>query len=249
MLKNLSLIIIGIFLFSCNLLAQLLPNFDSDGSDLNVLYKNEYNLGFRLNQRGIGLYFMRLRHITGLRKSFLDIYIHTHRHPKEIKLTGNAEDNKKFVYSKKFSVFNLGARVGYLNTVGRKPDKSSVEVRYFYALGGGISFAKPYYYQIKQSSEKIDIPNYQLFQDKFTLDSILGRAPYVYGINEMKFYPYLSASTDLSLDLSPYRNLVKTLHAGIQLNYYPVPLPIMALQKPEMFIVFFYLSFGIGERW
>lgn len=230
--------------------AQLLPDFEKDGSDLNVLYKSEYNIGLQIHQRGMGLYFKRLKHITGLRKSFLDIGISSLKHPKEIRISGSAEERRKFVYGKLNSVFSIGALAGYLNTIGRKPDKSSVEVRYAYALGGGISFAKPYYYQVRQDKELIDVPNYKKFSEAtFTLDSILGRAPYSVGLDEMKFHPYLSAQANISLDLSPYRNLVKTLQAGIQLNYYPIPLRMMAFQPSEIFMVLFTLSFGFGERW
>ncbi|MCX8079634.1 MAG: hypothetical protein N3F09_00180 [Bacteroidia bacterium] len=227
-----------------------MPDFERDGSDLNVLYKSEYNIGFRIHQRGMGLYYKRLKHITGLRKSFLDISMTTLRHPKEIRMNGTAQERKKFVYGKMNSVFSLEALAGYMNTIGRKPDKSSVEVRYAYAIGGGISFAKPYYYQLIPNKENKDIPNYRPFRENsFTLDSVIGRAPYLVGFDEMKLRPYISAHTNISLDLSPYRNLVKTLQAGIQLNYYPIPLKMMAFQPGEMFMILFSLSFGLGERW
>jgi len=244
-----TLIIIVLALFACKAEAQIIPDYEKDGSDLNVLYRNEQTYGFYMHTRGYGAFYRRSKHITGKSKAFYEINFNTLKHPKEVKLTGTDVERKRYIYGKLNNVAFLYAGVGKQKTITSKADKKAIEVRYAYSLGPGVAFAKPYYY----STITKDASSFNKFrrfnEETFTQDSVIGRAPFSNGLTEMSFYPYAGGKFSLSFEYAPYSNLVKALEVGVSAQFFPIGLRTMARNPSERFIVNLYAAFVFGSRW
>jgi hypothetical protein len=117
----------------------------ANGQDPNVLYRNEMSFGVFAHSRGFGVNFMRAKHVTGTRKRLLEVEALNMKHPKEIKVSNNIDNNKRFVYGKLNSVLLFRAGVGYQTTIFKRSDRKSVEISSSYYLGGNLTFAKPNY--------------------------------------------------------------------------------------------------------
>jgi hypothetical protein len=247
MLRNLALI--GLLLLCAGVKAQIMPDYEKDGSDLNVLYRNEQTFEIYAHTRGYGFLYRRAKHVTFDRKSYFEIDASTLKHPKEIKLTGSDVERKRYIYGKLNSILLVKASVGRQKTIAGKADKKAVEVRYSYSLGPGIAFAKPYYYTTV-SHDASTVNKYRRFNETtFTQDSVIGRAPFSNGLGELSVYPFLAGKFNLSFEYAPYTNLVKAIETGVSVNYFPIKLPTMARNPAEALVITIHVGFVFGKRW
>ena len=224
-----------------------------EGTTLNVLYKNEGSGQIYANTRGFGALYRRGRHITAKTRSFYEIDFQTLKHPKEIKVTGSAQDKKRFVYGKLNSVCLFRAAVGMQKVLFAKADNKAVEVRYSYSIGPTLALAKPYYVQVYRAQSAAGgpaVPDVVKFNsESFTQDSVVGRGAFSNGLAELKIYPAVSAKFNLSFEYAPYTNLIRAIETGISLDYFPKALPMMARNPTENFIVTFHVGFVFGSKW
>lgn len=219
-----------------------------NGTNLNVLYRNEASGKVYANTRGFGLSFKRAKHVTAKTRSFFEIDAQNLKHPKEIKVSGDATDRKRFVYGKLNSVLLLRGNIGLQNIIFSKADSKAVEIRYSSSVGATFAFAKPYYVQVVRrynSSEKTEKFN----SDSFTQDSVIGRGAFTDGLAETKIYPGVNAKFNLSFEYAPYTNLIRAIETGISIDYFPKALPIMARNPAENIVVTFHIGFVFGQRW
>ncbi len=223
----------------------------ANGQDPNVLYRNEMSFGIFAHSRGFGVNFMRAQHVTGTRKRLFEIEALNLKHPKEIKVSTNTDNSKRFVYGKLNSVLLLRGGVGYQTTIFKRSDRKSVEIRTSYYLGGSLAFAKPNYilvYRENATGNKFQ-ESVRYDPEVYTIDSISGKGPLVDGLGELKVYPGLYAKANLSFEYAPFSNKVKAIETGVIFDFYPKALPIMARNPAENFIVTLYVGFVFGKKW
>jgi len=219
-----------------------------NGTTLNVLYRNEASGKVFASTRGLGASFKKSKHVTAKTRSFYEIELQSLRHPKEIRVTGDAPTRKRFVYGKVNTVFLLRGDIGLQNIIFSKADNKAVEVRYSSSIGGSIAFAKPYYVQVvtRYGNTEKAVP---FNSDSFTQDSVIGRGTFSEGLAETKIYPGVNAKFNLSFEYAPYTNLVRAIETGIVVDYFPKSLPIMARNPRENIVVSLYIGFVFGQKW
>lgn len=220
-----------------------------NGTTLNVLYKNEASGKIYANTRGFGVAFKRAKHVTAKTRSFYEFDAQNLKHPKEIKVTGEAQDRKRFVYGKVNSVLLVRGGVGLQNIIFSKADNKAVEIRYSTSIGGTIGFAKPYYVQVVRRHNNTSEQAVKFNSDSFTQDSVIGRGTFSDGLEETKIYPGLNAKFNLSFEYAPYTNLIRAIETGVSLDYFPKALPIMARNPSENIIITFHVGFVFGQKW
>lgn len=241
-----------IIAFLCQLAySQSTEQAVASGNDVNVLYRNELSFGVFAHSRGFGINMMRAKHITGTRKRLFEIEALNLNHPKEIKVSNQSDNSKRFIYGKLNSVLLFRLGVGYQTTIFKRADRKSVEIRSSYYLGGNLSFAKPNYILVYrqnlfgtkyQESVKYD-------PTKYSIDSISGKGSLTDGLFQTKIYPGFYAKANLSFEYAPFSNKVKAIETGIIFDYYPKALPIMARNPAENFILTLYVGFVFGKKW
>lgn len=225
-----------------------------NGTNFNVLYRHDVSGKIYANTRGFGASFHRGKHVTAHTRSFYEIDLQTLKHPKEIKLSGDAEDKKRFIYGKINSVLVLRGAIGFQNVLFSKADSKAVEVRYSYSIGPAFAFAKPYYVKVYKSTgvgSKSQASYIRFDTENFYKDSgtVVGRAPFAMGLDEIKIYPGVNAKFNLSFEYAPYTNLIRAIETGFSLDYYPKALPIMARNPAENLLLTIYVGFVFGTKW
>ncbi len=250
MIKRFSYTFIA-FLLCSVCFAQSTTQAIESGQDPNVLYRNEMSFGIFAHSRGFGVNLMRAKHVTGTRKRLLEIEALNMKHPKEIKVSNNTDNSKRFTYGKLNNILLFRAGVGYQTTIFKRSDRKSVEIRTSYYVGGNLTFAKPNYilvYRENSAGTKFQ-ESIRYDPEIHSIDSISGKGPLFDGITEMKVYPGLYAKLNLSFEYAPFSNKVKAIETGVILDYYPKALPIMANNPAENFIVTLYVGFVFGKKW
>jgi hypothetical protein len=221
----------------------------TEGSTLNVLYRNDASVKVYADTRGFGLLYRRGKHVTGKSRSFYEIDVQSLKHPKEVKVSGTADTRKRFVYGKLNSVFLLRGSIGIQNIIFGKADNKAVEVRFSYSAGPTFAFAKPYYYQLPNSYKAADAVEVKFNNESFTQDSVVGKGRFSTGLGETKIYPGLNAKFNLSFEFANYTNLIRAIETGITIDYFPKALPIMARNPAENVIITLHVGFVIGKKW
>ena len=221
------------------------------GQDPNVLYRNEATYKIFAHSRGVGFGYRRAKHVTGKSKSLLEFEGLTLKHPKEIKVTGTTEQGKRFIYGKVNSVGLIRCAAGMQHTIYSRADKKSIEIRCSYLAGLTFAFAKPYYVAVYRGKGFINSkPTYIKYDSEIlTQDSVVGRGPFINGIDEIKIYPGLTGKFNISFEYSAYSNWVRAIETGVACDYFPKALPIMAKNPAENFVVTLYVGFVFGKKW
>jgi hypothetical protein len=231
-----------------------LPGGYDNGTNLNVLYRNEASGKIFATTRGFGISFRQAKHVTQKTRSYYDIDLQNLRHPKETKIMGEGTQRRRYVYGKLNGVLLLRCAIGMQNVLFSKGDHKAVEVRYSYSLGPTIAFAKPYYVRIYHNRPGGGLnkeEHIRFDSENFSPDSgrIQGRSEFSRGLAELKIYPGATAKFNLSFEYAPYTNLIRALETGISVDYFPKALPLMSRNPSENFIITFHLGFVFGRKW
>jgi len=220
------------------------------GQDVNVLFRNEAIYKFFAHSRGFGLGYRRGKHVTGKIKRLVEIEGLTLKHPKEIKVTGTTDQNKRFIYGKLNNVGMIRGTFGFQNVLFSRSDKKSIEIRCSYLVGGVIALTKPYYVTVyRVTGGKRFEQSVKYNSDILTQDSVVGRGPFIDGLNEVKFFPGATAKFNISFEYAAVTQWIRAIETGISADYFPKALQIMAKNEPENFIFTFYLGFVFGKKW
>ncbi len=223
--------------------------YDEEGTNLNVLYRNDQSIKAFVNTRGFGLLFRRCKHQTIKTRSFYEFDIQSLNSLKEVSSEGIAETKNNFVFGKLNSVLLLRGALGIQNVIFSKASINAVEVRYSFSFGPTLAFAKPYYVKL-EPLEPLDQPEFVKFDsEKYKTESISGRGGIFYGMDEIVLYPALTAKFNLSFEYAPYTNLIRAIETGISIDYFPKALPIMAQNPAENLIVTFHVGLVFGKKW
>lgn len=234
---------------SLGLSAQSTSQALAQGQDVNVLYRHESVFKIFAHSRGYGLGYRRGKHITAKTKSLFEIEALNMKHPKEIKVKGSDDNSKRFIYGKENNVGILRIGTGFQNVIFKRPDRKAIEIRCSYIIGASLAFAKPYYVLVYRGTGPQRTPQSVKYNsDVFTQDSIVGHGPFLDGLNEIQLYPGLHGKFNFSFEYAAYSNWVRAIETGVNLDYFPRALPIMAKNPAENIIVTLYLAFVFGKK-
>ncbi len=224
------------------------------GQDVNVLFRNESTGSIFMTSRGFGANYRRLWHVTGERKRLIEIEGCNMSHPKEQKV--KRDRGKSYYYGKLNSLFMVRAGYGYLQTLYRRAERKSIEVRMVYNVGPVLCFAKPVFLEVEYpdtvSSKSGDAFIYKTEAydpDKHNQNNILGRAPLFYGLGSTKIYPGVYGKLGFSFEYGETRTSVKAIETGVIVDVFPNAVPTMANFNKENVMITLYLGFHFGRRW
>ena len=224
------------------------------GQDVNVLFRNEATGSISAHSRGFGINYRRLWHVTGTRKRLIEFDALNMKHPKEIKV--KHDRGKSYYYGKLNNLVFIRAGYGYQQTLYRRAERKSIEVRMVYSVGPTFCFAKPVFLEIEypdtvssKAGDSYIVKTEAYDPAKHNQNNILGRAPMFFGIEKTTVYPGLHGKLGFSFEYGEFRNSIKAIEAGVVVDYFPKAVPIMAYVPPENFFVTLYLSFNFGKRW
>lgn len=224
--------------------SQELTRDDSRG----ILYRQERTGGVLIHTDGWGIIYRQGKHVTGFKKRMFEFEFVNMKHPKEIRTSNESySSSKSFIYGKKNDFFILRTGIGLQRVINGKSNPTNVEIRYL--LFGGISMGmtKPVYLYILDNNEDIYIiEKYDPF--KHNSDNIIGRAPFLRGVEELKFHPGLYSKFGINFEYSTEGGKIMALEVGTIVDAYPKTIDIMALAKNKNIFLSFYLSYHMGVK-
>jgi hypothetical protein len=233
---------------------ERIPNrFDQIDTILNkVILRHEIMGGATLNTRGFGLIFGKGYNATAFKKNLWEAEFFGVRGDKQVRINfyGAYYSNaNSYVFGKLNKVYNLRVGIGQQHLLNTKPYWGGVELRFTYYGGLSLGFAKPIYlYIINQTGfNTIDSKKYD--PDEHFVENIYGRAPFLDGLNEIKLHPGAYLKAGLNFEFGQFNTVVRALEAGIMIDGYAVPIPIMAFNDPHHYFFNFYVNVTFGKRY
>lgn len=218
-----------------------------------VLLRREYAGGVVLHSRGWGFHFRKGKNINYFRSFQWEVDAVSLKSPKQIKTINPYFNNaKSYVYGKLNHLYIARAGLGIKKLLNRKPYWGGIELRLVYFGGFSLAFAKPVYlYILNYSSASedftIDIEKYD--PEIHGLDNIYGRAPFFHGIENTSLHPGVYGKLGLNFEFGDYNSSIKAVELGGTLDYYPIPIRIMADNPEQSVYLTFYLAFSFGKRY
>ncbi len=211
--------------------------------------------GGKLNSHGYGLYYRFSKSLTDRLRGFIESEYNYQFSLKEIKIR-DSYVNKSFVFGKTHSVHNFKLGLGGSYALYQKRDKNSISIHATVSGGAIFGFSKPIYYEVIDSliyQNGIFTP-YSTKNVKFdpnvqsTPLDILSKAPFLVGLDEVKFHPGMYIKAGVLFDFSRDIQRVKALEAGVVLDYYIRPVEIMSKQQNSFFFSV-YIAYYFGGKY
>jgi hypothetical protein len=174
-----------------------------------ILFRNESSFGLELTSTGWGLNYVYGKHLDNRNKDLFEIQLVEIKHPKEVKSTNPYYPNqKKFVFGKVNSFYNLRFGYGKQKKLFSKADKGGIEIRMFYTGGLNLGLVKPIYYEVVDSQFVVN-DMYYLVTETTTFNpnihspyDIIARAGFLKGFNETKIVPGVYGSMGVGFEFS-----------------------------------------------
>jgi hypothetical protein len=222
---------------------------------------DKYNLnsyGIKLNSNGYGGYYSFSTPIDYRHRRFIEAEYNYMKSPKEVKIINpifNSLTVRKFVFGKTHSAHNFKFGYGYNRMIFEKRDKNSISIHCSGSGGVSLGISKPIYYEIVDSVKTIN--DYQVaYTSYYRIDiniqnnatDILGKAPIILGMNEIKLHPGIYVKFGLSFDFSKDVMKAKILETGCIYDFYLRPVEIMAGQESSNYL-YLYISYIFGNKY
>lgn len=223
---------------------------DRSFDDTQVLLKQEFTGGAMIHTQGWGLLIRRAKNKTFLRKRLFELEAVSMEHPKEIRSVNPFyENSNSYVYGELNQVVVTRLGYGRHNVLYAKMDKG-VEIRYLYIGGFSMAWAKPIYLEIGYPTIPYEFVVTERYDpEKHSIDNIYGRSSVFRGIDKMQFYPGIYGKFGFSFEYGRKQKSVRSLEAGVVIDYYIQDVPMMAKIDNDPFYLTFYLSFNFGYKW
>ena len=237
--------------FQVNAYSQVL---DQDSLEMGFFLRKETIFRLIAHSNGFGFGMSKGHNSTVFKRRMLEAEFVTMKAPKEIKTVYPFADNSKsYVYGKVNQLYILRGGVGFEKQLNRKPYWGGVEVRYLYHAGASLGLLKPVYLYIINYTQDPADPYYLTTErfdpEKHFYENIFGRAPFNYGLSELKVHPGLYGKAGMNFEFGADNDRIKTLEVGAICDFYPQSVTIMAHNPPRNFFVSFYISFNFGMRY
>lgn len=219
----------------------------------NVLLEKQWSVGLVLHTNGYGLRYRRGHNITALHQFMWEVEISNYKAAKEVRtINPYFSDSKSYVYGKLNHLYFIRGGVGSQHILTRKPYWGGVQLSALYYGGVTLGIAKPIYLYIIYFTGTGSDLDYEIRLEKYNpelhfIDNIYGRAPFLSGW-DIKFYPGVYGRGGLDFEFGTRNRAIKSLEVGAQLDYSPIPIPVMAENPKQSFFLTLYLAFHLGKR-
>jgi len=244
--------ILFIFLFFLTSLGmEVQGQFESisDTTPDNVLLERQWSLGAMIHTNGWGLKFRKGHNVVALRQFMWELEFATYKSPKERRIVNPYySDSKSYIYGKLNYVFFLRGGVGQQHILNRKPYWGGVQVSLLYYGGLSLGLTKPVFlYIINPNTGVITEEKYN--PDIHNMDYIYGRASFLSGFDQIGLYPGVYVKTGIDFEFGVKNKTLSDLEVGANLDFSPIPIPVMAYNPKQQFFLTLYVSLMFGKRY
>lgn len=205
-------------------------------SEQKLLYRNEISWSLGIQSNGIGAGFRYGTHQDRLHRKIYDFQILTIHHPKEIKISSSTG---RMVYGKLNNAYAITGSLGKQIEKYSKLDKGSVSISYVYDGGFALGIEKPIYYYVDYPDkvERFNTSNHTKY----------GKAPFVFGLDEMQVIPGVFAKSCVQFEFSRYDREIRAIEVGVAIQAYIRKIEIMYIDDNAWLFPSFYIHYRMGK--
>ena len=226
-------------------------------------YKNEFNVGGRLNTDGWNAYLELEKRRNAVVRNLFQFEVGETKHPKENKTArGQAipypggyvhySTSRPYVYGKRNVFYQVRLGFGQRRTIGGKGNKNGVEVSAIYMGGVTLGLVKPYYLELVDTlSSGTYFAKYtpETEGDFLNENNILAGGGFKRGWDELEINPGLYARLGMRFDWAEFNEFVSAIEVGVTGSFYSKKVQIMVNNKASSFFYGAYVSLLFGKRW
>ena len=221
LLKPLRLLIAATFALAPLVLSAqeiAIGNDDSRPLEERVLYSRESTLHLTVNTQGLGLGYKSGKIRSIYKTTCWNFEVSYLRSPKQVKLM-SLFSSTAFVYGKMNDALTLRAGYSASRRIYGKPYWGGIELRWLYETGAELALLKPYYYTVKvakpsPTGEYTQEVKYDTFDHVGEWIEIIGRAPFKYGLDEIKFRPGIYVKGGMEFEIGTSRLRAQSIEVG-----------------------------------
>ena len=225
--------------------------YGSEGVD--VLYTHTTDVSVFAHSQGAGISYSYGKYSSAYKSRSFNTDIFYLKHEREEKTANPVYiDGLPYVYGKVNSFINIRAAMEFKREITPKLRKSAVQVNHLFRAGGTIGLLKPVYLEIGYPEIPYEYVLSELYNPaEHFYDDIYGRAPWVNGLDQVKFVPGIHVCYALNFEYSEVRGAKNTVEVGGNIDYYMSDIEIMAIEfvEPQKLFATVFLKFGIGANW
>lgn len=184
------------------------------------------------------------------------------QHPKElssglqsIKTSISRGFFKNYTYGKQNSLYTLRASQGKTVYLSDKVLEKNIRLGYTYRYGISAGLIKPYYLQVPKENDGFFNRDFDYIKyteenrEQFLNDEeVFGKAPFRYGLNEIRFTPGIHGQGGMIFDWSKDERSILATEIGLMLDFYFSSIPLMVDQSSKPFFLNLYISLHLGKR-
>lgn len=216
-----------------------------------ILYK-DYNIGFNLNSLGGGgFYYRHGWHKTGSIKNFIESELAYVRHPKEVWRYGYQDNPNTYTYGRLNYVYFWRNSFGQKIELTERSYKNALGLNFVYNIGLTLALLKPAYidYFVSNPNGSATLVTERYDPNKHVDEyRIYGNGPILSGFGEISAKAGLFGRAGLSIDYGQYPDEYKSLEAGVTLDVFNEPLPMVAKAENKQIFPGFYIAFNFGWK-
>ncbi|MEZ4800351.1 MAG: hypothetical protein R2809_11385 [Flavobacteriales bacterium] len=227
-----------------------------------ILYSNQYYGGLNVNTQGWGGFFTYGKYENVSKITLFHADLQFVKHEKEVKRFSADPNARGYFYGKLNSFFVVHAGYGKKKILTEKLRRNGVQLSTNWMGGPSFGFTKPVYLEIFYTPTSIN-DNYIIKVEKYDpekhfIDNIYGRASSLRGLGQMKFYPGVFLKWGFLVEYSNYRDGLKGIEVGAQLDAFSRKIPIMAERileeqteraKNHQVFLSAYINFFFGKKY
>lgn len=241
MFGKLLLIFVWIFLKATLISAQ---------DDRSVFYRKEQIIQPYISTNGYGISFTSAKKRTIKDFFYWKISFSELKHRKEIKgVNPNYPGQSRFIFGKYNHAYPLAFSLGVHKKVILKNNRRAIGIRYYYGAGLEAAFLKPAYYQIElvYSQDSSRVLTAQFDPEKHNVNNIKERSPWFEGISETNIAPGGIFEIGAIVDFSGREGRVHGVGISSKLQYFLLPVEILAGESSRRIYFGFSLSYVWGK--
>jgi hypothetical protein len=210
-------------------------------------YRTMNMYGGSMHTRGLSAYYRRGWRQTGFSNKIYHVELLNVNHPKQQKVESFGTQPQRYYEGKINSVFFLRNSFGWQKVMYDKEVKRGVRVSSYFLFGPTLAFAKPIYMVVsrdgQESAERYD------YSASNGSAYIIGRAPFLLGLDETRIYPGLHSRFAFNFEYSGDDENIKALEVGLNFDAFAKEIPILAIAYNDQFYLSFYVALHFGKRY
>lgn len=226
-------------------------------TETSLLYRKRIQYGAHLNSSSLGgINFKYQWQKTALIKNGFDVELARIRHPKEERVYGLSDNPKQYTPGRINMAFFLRTGYGQNLFITTRDYKNAASLHYNYSFGVTTALLKPIYIDVFKKSPDpfgqsyVATEKYDPVEKHTSPQTIYGNAAFTRGFGEMSARVGAHFKNSLSIEWGEYPDAFTSLEAGVCVDVFGQPLPLMAgeLAKNKQIFITLFLGITFGQN-